>query len=336
MTIFRRLNQGGLGGNHSTWWIIKTMVDAGWTVPFSGSGNGGIYTTGNVFDMAQTPKQNSLKDPNNQGVGSEPWGWGACWVVLEDPDGNRQYAIRRSATDSDSSDDDWYFGYSPGGLYGVGQTAGIDWDETTLPAATDSANLRGTPTVPSSCFASGGTSTLLQVAADDSPSPNGEYGVIALDFIGTNNNYCSFMIDDLRNASVGHPHALTNWLQTNDNPYSLSVISGTGTNDPPGIVQDYGGGAQRYQGNCPYCYYRYGGATLMPGNGGVGVDGKERALPVAVGFVGTEDYVGTSRWCRYPSVTRGYPNTGNSETLLFVTEMLIVDLLDGVTTPASI
>lgn len=336
MTIHRRLNQACLGGNHSTWWIIKTMLDAGWTVPLSGSGTGGLYATSNVFDVAQTPKQYSLLDPNGVGVGSEPWGHPGCWAVLEDPSGNRQILFKRGPTTADTGDQYLYGAYSPRGTFGSGQVAGTDWDEDTTPLATDQLNLLGTDASPSLIFRTGGLASLIQVVADDTPSPEGEYGVAALDFIATNNNYASFMIDDFREVAPGHPHPLGVWLTPNDNPWTDGYLSGTSVAAAPYGIAAYDSDGEFF-GYMYYMHSRFGAAIKIPGSGIVDADGNERVFAIPVGWRDSEQYIGISRWLYWSSVAaRSYPDTANSLQHMFVAECLFKDFLDGVTTPSSI
>jgi hypothetical protein len=336
MTIHRRLNQACLGGNHATWWIIKTMLDAGWTVPLSGSGTGGLYASSNVFDTTQTPVQYSLLPPNNVGVGSEPWGYEGCWAVLEDPSGNRQVIIQRSTSPGDATDDEWYFGYSPGGTFGTGQTPGTDWDENTTPAATDQRNLLGAPESGNAIFRQGGSASLLHIAVDDTPSPAGEYGLIALDFSAGNVNDSSFIIDDLRDVSPGHPHPLTLWATSANNPWTDGTLSGTSVPSRPAGIAAYGSNAEFF-GYWYHLHWRLGGTVKIPSVGIVDADGSERVFKIAVGWRDLEQYVGTSRWLYWELVAaRGYPDTANTLQHLFVADVLIKDILDGVTTPSSI
>jgi hypothetical protein len=313
------------------------MLDASWTVPLSGSGTGGLYATSNVFDTAQSPVQASLLPPNNVGIGSEPWGYRGCWVVLEDPSGNRQILILRDTTSTvDSTDDQWHFGYSPGGLFGVNQTPGTDWDEDTTPAATDKRNLLGTTTSFPSIFRQGGDSSIMQIAVDDTPSPAGEYGLIALDIIPTNNNGASFIIDDLRDVPSGYPHPLTLWVTSADNPWTVGRLGGTATPSGPAGISAYGTDAEWFD-YWYHLYWRQASATEIPGGGGVDVDGSERVFAIPVGYRSFETYAGVSRWLHWESVSaRGYPDTANSLQHLFVANVLIKDILDGVTTPSSI
>jgi len=332
MTIHRRLNQVGLGGNYTTWWLIKTMLDAGWTVPMSGSGIGGLYATSNVFDLAQLPIYWSGLGPNGVGVGSEPWGHESCWIVLEDPSGNRQILLQRSAAGASAADSDWYLYYSPGGRFGEGQTPGTDWDADSRSDAPDI----GTEASNSAIFRNGGDPSLCHVAADDTPSPEGEYGVIAVEFYPTNAFSGIIMLDDVRNAPVGHPHPYTVFAELSQG-LTNSRFHGTGSTDrSPSTVVGAGTPGQVYVQNCRTPRWTSYVANQMPGGGGVGVDGKERALPLIVVSAGAQEYIGVSRWLCSPSVTRDYPNTGSSQQYLFTQVVMIADLLDGVTTPASI
>lgn len=332
MTIYRRLNQNGFGGHYTTWWLVKTMLDAGWTVPMSGSGTGGLYATSNVFDLAQSPIYYTGLGPNGVGVGSEPWGYQSCWIVLEDPSGNRQVAFQRSGSAGNFYDGDWNFYYSPGGRFGEGQTPGTDWDEDTLPNAPD----RGTEASGLPIFEGDADPSICHIAADDTPSPEGEYGVFCIEYKPTNTFSGIFMLDDLRDAPVGHPHPYTvfaEWYQGLTSPR----FHATGSVDKsPGTVVGAGTPGEVYSTNCRTCRWTSYVANQMPGSGGVGVDGKERALPLIVVSSGAQEYRGVSRWLYSPSVTRDYPNTGNSQQYLFTGVVLIADLLDGVTTPASI
>lgn len=332
MTIHRRLNQPGMGGHYPTWFLIRTMLDAGWTIPMSGSGDGGLYATSNVFDPAQAPKNSSSRDPNGVGVGLEPWAHPNCWAVLQDPSGNRQYLIQRYGTDGDTYDGYWRFFYSPGGLYGVGQTPGVDWLENVRPAASDQASLDDLSTI----WCNGTTATLTHVAADDAPSPAGEYGVICLAFQPSNSLAAAFVCDDVRHGAATEPHALTNWVMQANDRLTRAYYHGTTGQQSPGGMRHYSTPIQAYETNLWHGrWYGYTGECL-PGNGGTGVDGKERAAPIVVGFKNSIGFIGVSRWFYDPSVIRSYPDTGASLQYLFVNDLLVADLWDGVTAPATV
>jgi hypothetical protein len=335
MTIHRYLNKYGKGGNHTTWWLVKAMLNAGWTVPASGSGTGGLYATSNVFDTAQTPKQNSLKDPNNVGVGSEPWGHAYCWLVLEDPSGNRQIILQRDSSNTDNGDDEWYVGYSPGGRFGEGQVAGTDWDADTMAAAPDEYALWGSRTGWTALFEVGGAATMVHVAADDTPSPAGEYGVFLVDFKPENTPSAFFFLDDLRDAPTAHPHPLVMFVSSIDSALTVGNIGGTATPRYAYTIQDFGGGGEA-RISLLALHMRYSTSVYYPGNAGQNLDGKSRLPRVIWGFVGTEYYLGLSRWLAWVGEDSTYPKTADAKTRILVNQMLVSDLWDGVTVPAVV
>jgi hypothetical protein len=301
----------------------------------SGSGTGGLYATSNVFDMSQSPKQNSLKDPNNIGVGSEPWGHAYCWLVLEDPSGNRQVIWQRDSSNTDNGDDEWYFGYSPAGTFGSGQTPGVDWDQDTTPAALDQYNIAGTPTSWVSYFQAGGSGDIIHVSADDTPSPAGEYGVFMVEMIPPGNVGGVFMLDDIREVPTGHPHPLVMFVEGSTDSLTIGNIGGVSTPKYAKTIQDYGGGGEALI-NLLALNARYGSTVYMPNVSGRNRDNKERIHKVIWGFNGTEGYMGLSRWMRWESNDRDYPYTAEGKTLVTLNDMLIADLWDGSTVPAVV
>lgn len=339
MTIHRRLNVQGLGGNHTTWWLVKTLLDAGWTVPLSGSGTGGLYATSNVFDTTQWPKHYSALSANGVGAGSEPWGHPGCWVVMEDPGGNRQFLLQRSTTASNTTDDDWHLGYSPAGRFGESQTPGVDWDENTIPTAPDVYDLFAVAGSFSSYFVDGAGYSMVHVAADDTPSPSGEYGFCLIEMkpasssSGVENAMLFF--DDLRDVPAGHPHPLVIGCRNEDSVFTVGNIGGTSTPRYCYTIQDYGGGGEALL-NQLALHGRYGGTVYYPTHGGVGPDEKERIMPYIWGFTGTEGYIGLSRWFRWAAHSRAYPATANNRQLLYLDETVIADLWDGSTLPRTI
>lgn len=322
MALFRRQNVICAGGNHCTWWLMKTMLDAGWTMPFSGSGVGGLYATSNVFDTNQLPQYWSLLGPNNQGIGSEPWGHANCWAVMEDPAGNRQYVFMRDNSASNNGDDEWYIGYSPGGRFGEGQIAGTDWDADTPPAAPDQINMWATPTAWSQLFEPGGTLSLMHVIADSTPSPEGEYGVFLVNVLNPNNPYTAIVFDDVRQAPVGHPHPLTFLITRSSAGVFLIGSSLVRT------IYDYGGGGEAWV-TTNYAYPRYAGSACFPNSAAINSDGKERAIRALVGFGGSTGYMGVSRWLAWRGVAHTYPMSANDKVDVFVDDAVIQNLLDG-------
>lgn len=335
MAIHRYLNQPGLGGNFPTWWLIKAMTDAGWTIPLSGSGTSGLYAAGNVFDLAQVPKRNSQRGANGVGVGSEAWGHAYCWAVLEDPSGNRQIILQRDSANSDTTDDDWFLGYSAAGTFGAGQTAGVDWDATTTPQAADQVNLWGSRTAWNNIFADGNTSNLTHVAADDVPSPSGEYGVFLIEMTANRKQNAIFLIDDIRDAVPNHPHPLVLDADSTDNIISWGSYGGGSVPKYGTWWTDYGGGGEKWIGVAP-CNLRYGSTVVYPYQAGLGIDNVERAFPFIWGFADLDGYVGRSRWLHWAGCRRQYPSLDSTKRYLYVTDGMIRDLLDGSTIPLSV
>jgi len=338
MALYRTQNQQIYGGNHAMWWLIKTAVDAGWTIPLSGSGLSGLYTAGNVFNMAQLPKQWSLLDPNGVGIGSEPWGHANCWAVLEDPAGNRQYIIRRDSVASNNNDNQWHVGYSHGGRFGEGQIPGTDWDEDSQPIAPDNTNLLGSPTSEGVLWQIGGNYSFVNVVADSTPSTAGEYGFIIIEMDSVNSSRSCFIVDNLRNTPVGHPHPLTMGLRDNN---SGTLFNATNLNENWHMYtwRDPGGPSEAWVTvNYPWC--RWGGASSLnpqvPSRGGIGDDGKERAIVAPVGFENSVGYMGLSHWIKWSGVSREYPSTANGGKDVFIDQAVFSDLLDGTELPLTI
>lgn len=338
MALHRVQNKFILGGNHGMWWIFKTMVDAGWTVPMSGSGNSGLYATSNVFDMSQLPQQYNLLGANGVGIGQEAWGHGLCWVVLEDPSGNRQHIFKRHTLISSAGyDSRWYMGYSPGGRFGEGQTPGVDWNENTIPSAPDQINYNGTPSNEGSIFLGGGSLSLIFMLADDTPAPSGEYGVLCLEIHGSNDLSGCFMIDDVRNHVPGYGHPLTIGYA-----YNRSNVFNTGSineNWHMYTLRDPGGPSEAWV-TINYAWCRWAGASSLnqqiPVRGGVGVDGKQRAVAALVGYENNVGHLGLSRWLNWASWPANYPTTANGRKDLFVDHVVIKDVLDGTEAPKTI
>lgn len=311
------------------------MLDAGWTVPMSGSGTGGVYAASNVFNTAQSPKQWSLLPSNGVGVGSEPWGYQYCWIVLEDPSGNRQIMFQRDNSASDGGDDEWWVAYSHAGRFGEGQVAGTDWDATTPAVAPDSYNLLGSSGGWAPYFEPGGSPSMVHVAADDTPSPEGEYGVLALEMKPSRTLNAVFMLDDVRSAPVGHPHPLALFVDSTDSCLTQGNIGGAATPRYANSVIDPGGPGEAF-----ISFYAarvlYGSTNVFPQQGGLGVDNKERAVPLVWGFADNESYMGLSRWLRWQANSQEYPSTAGGRTFLYMNDCVIEDLWDGVTVPVAL
>lgn len=333
MTIHRYLDVLGQGGNHTAWWLFKAMVNAGWTVPMSGSGITGLYATSNVFDMSQSPQKYTSLGPINVGVGSEAWGHRYCWAVLEDPSGNRQVLLMRNNNTGTPGDRYWGLYYSPGGRFGEGQTPGTDWNQEQNAVAPDMQTIWGRTSI---IFSDGADAVRSYVAADDTPSPEGEYGFIAMEFRNPNFFSGMFFLDDLRQCPPGQSHSLAiggvDYADIDPNTtYNYGYFGG---NLPRSL--SYRDTPFEYFTGCYYCIW-YGYARFAtPWGGEISADGKEYALPIAVITGDLWNYMGFSRWFRAPSLAHNYPDTGGGELYLFTEALLIVDVLDGLTTPTPV
>lgn len=330
MTIHRYLDVLGQGGNHTTWWLFKALTEAGWTVAMSGSGTGGLFATSNVFDMSQLPKQGDIVDPNGIGIGSEPWGHPGCWFVVDDPSANRQILLKRFGPYGAGSYDTWWtYRYSRGSRFGEGQTPSLDWNENTPPAAPDEATEWDT----TGLFSPGGEATRCFIAADDTPSPSGEYGFIAVEFRATNAFKGIIVYDDVRECPDGLKDCVTVWAGDANDIGTGNFLGGNGS---PGSLYYRDTIFEDWNINTYYCgwygYNRY----AAPNGGQVSADGKEYILPIPVVSKEPSVYVGFSRWFRVPSINHSYPDTGGGELYMFNGNVVIVDLLDGLTTPTPI
>lgn len=333
MALYHYQNRYAWGGNYGTWWIIKALTDAGWTVPMSGSGTGGLYASGNVFDMSQLPQRGSLLGSNGIGVGSEPWGKGSCWIVMQTPTGGRQMIFRRHSNNDENYDDDWHFGFSHAGRFGEGQVAGTDWDEDTQPLAPDNVNLLGSPPTGTGIhFRVGYQQSLLHVVADSTPSPEGEYGFFCAELYSYNTPFGVFFMDNLRNAAVGDPFPVAMGLRNND----------TGVLNPQNLGQNWGmksiydiGGAGEALVTVGYLWGNFN-SQRVPGALGMGIDGKIRAVAPAVGFRGGFGYMGLSRWLRWLPFLMDYPTTASGQKDVVINQAFIKDLMDGTEYPGSI
>lgn len=333
MALHRRQNIFTLGGNQSSWWVIKTLLDAGWTIPMSGSGTGGLWASGNVFDLSQTPQNSPNVPANGIGVGSEPWGKGNCWVVLEDPGGNRQYIFRRDPLETATYDNDWHWGYSHGGRFGEGQTPGTNWDQDTEPTAPDIANLVGTPTSEGSIWQDGNSPGICFTIADSVPSSAGEYGFLQIIIEPTNYCFGCVMVDPLVSSPPGHPHplAIGYAFDTTNNTFTVGNMN---FNWHMRTWTRLGEGLEAW--NTINYTAPYSSGYKIPQYGGIGPDGKERAMASIVGFENNEGYMGISRWLKWAPIKRGYPRTANGYRDLFVDEAVFVDMMDGTEPPVSI
>jgi len=328
MAIHRYLNKATLGGNHCTWWLQQAMIDAGWTVAMSGSGTiGGLYSAvGDVFDRpGANPVQNSLcANPGD-------WGYNDCWIVLEDPAGNRQLLIQRDATAGDVNDDDWAFEWNASADF-AGGAAG------TVPtsAGGKGQDIYGSPGVThAALFSKGGVAGLFHVAADDTASPLGEYGVFCVELVAVDTINAIFMLDDLRNGPTNgdfSAHSLAIYISPGSTVLDYYILY-YGTK----VVtwRDWGGGGEAWVTDLKYPCLFDGAARVYPGGGMAPASG-EISLPYFCTQSALGGFAGVSHWLRMPAVERGYNHRSISELYWYMGDCLIQNLPDGVTVPANI
>jgi len=313
MTIHRNLNYVHNTGNAHPFSILKTAQLAGWACTRSGSGNGGVFDTDDVFAQVVRGDDIVKSGPGqNVGLGSglEAMGSGNCWFVLRDPDGNREIEIRRREFDGDGDDDNWSIYYSRTASFtGGSATSRATAVDETQPW--DSAD---------PLFTSAGTPNLIHTAFDDSPSPAGEYGFCSVEFNNPNSLRSVISIDDLRNVAAGDP-----------DPYCIFVDENLTKeafyNGNAGHTWTSGAGWATGRYCWPENYHNWGR---------IAYDGDERHPSIICVEPTVQGYLGTSRWFRVAAVGRGYPNTGGNRQYLYVQDCSIVDLLDGSTVPAAI
>jgi hypothetical protein len=332
MTIHRSLNVAGLGGNYTTWEEIQVMLAASHTMDASGSGIGGVYSAvGSVFKDSINPVSGSNVTAIGVGVGDEHWGGRKCWALMTSPDGS-QLCIQRDSIFGDSYDDEWAYGYSPGGNFNLGAA-----DEETPPTATDLINLWGTlGSAWSAIHTPGGTTNLIHVAADDAPSPDGMNGLICLEFIATNVLDSIVCFDDFRTdptiSGDFNAHAKSWYLSGQSTALAQTTLYGAGGFD---VIKDYGGGAEQQIDLYFNRLTNFASTPLYPGNAGTPSDG-EVPFPVPLGNHAVSGFAGLSRWFRWPAFVRPYNARSLAEDLWYVGDVQIQDLPDGSTIPATI
>lgn len=259
-----------------------------------------------------------------------PMGAAACWYRAQDPAGNRELLALKFDQDSSTFDAYWWMGYSKAAKFTGGsptfKVAPTATDEQTV----SSAGTRGTP---SGLHGGSGTANLYHFAADDAPSAAGEYGFLAMEFTNPNDLKSCAFLDDLANTAVGDTHPLVLGHNNQDMLFT-SMYNDSGRF---GVTfADNGGGGEIWKG-VEYNYYTGQAGTYHAVGGKTSkYDGKERPMLVPVCEPTVGGYLGISRWFHCTAVQRDYPNTGDSFNVLYVDDVVLVDIWDGATTPQSI
>ena len=313
------------------------MKQAGWTVTASGSGTGGSYSAvGDVFDPAGgNPYQYTLGVASGKlgsGVGTEPWiAAPSAWIVLRSPGGasDGEVLFQRDTGAADSSDDEWICAWAPNGDFNLAGCAA-----NIAPNATVSGSLqviRGTINgVGSSICQVGGLANVITVAADDTASSAGSYGVFMLEVVSPQTTKSAFFIDDGSQVKsdliTPHPKAIFFGPALTE----MGLYTEAGTSDYPGTFVDLGGGGESWRG-APYCAYRSSGGSLIPGSGGSPVAGQPDA-PILVGNRTHGGVFFVSRWLQWAATAQAHPNQDTGLTGVFIDDVFIQDLGDGLTT----
>lgn len=326
MTIHRNLNKAGWGGNYTIFWLVKAMLSAGWTVRNSGSGTGGTYeASGNVFDMSTCYNGGSVPAVGGAS-GSEPFGSEGMWLVLVDPDGNRDILFRRHKGAGNSYDDCWVVAYSRS----AGFTGGSpDVDDPGTATDEQVVSVTGTIAIPNPTHAAGNVATIVHACADDVAGEAGVYGFFACEMKNPNATQTVLVCDDLRQVATGDPEGCVfvhgrRATQT----HLLSSSSVKCWVDVGGAGEAWLTGAYKGFSGLGGWYHSVGFNSRY--------DGYERAIRLLACDDSVGGYLGRSRWFAHPGVPRGYPNTANAETYLYLDDMVVSDLLDGGTTPNAI
>lgn len=328
---------GAANANDDGEFPITAVTDANNIVYTNASGVGevgGAFTWevhGDVFDQVDNPKINTAAISIGVGWGQEHFGNENVWYLMRHPVSNREFVLKRTNTVGDAQDGSWWMGYDPVSAYDP--TTGTNINPPTAPGSEQTASSAGTRAAPSSIYASGMTATVIHIAADDVASPDGEYGFVMVEMEPTNNLSSMTILDDIRNTATGDPHAL---LIGHSNTTLLISTLYTGSTTPKTLF-DYGGGGELWGSAC-YGGVNCGGGGYYPAASGVSLyDSKERPFPIPVIGTTIGGYIGISRWLQSAAVARDYPNTGDtgSPDHLYIDDVVIIDILDGVTVPVA-
>lgn len=260
-------------------------------------------------------------------------GAGGCWWRAQDPSGNREIVVNRGSGDSSNYDGYWCHSYSKAAKFIGGSP-----NATTPPDATDEQVISssGSKASPGNLHSSSGSTTLHHFAADDTPDPvSGEYGYIWLELVATNTLSCYGWLDNLQNVPTngGDYHALT--LAHGHTDLVYSSLYNDSANTAKTFV-DNGGGGETWKAVEHLCPVGQAGNYPTVQGKVSKYDGKERPMIVPVCEPTVGGYLGVSRWLNWTAVQRGYPNTGDSFNVLYVSDVILLDLWDGATTPQAI
>jgi hypothetical protein len=332
MTVIRAINKLAITGNAVPYWIMKTAISAGWTVPRSGSGVSGVFDTADVFNQVLPNTEISVGTNVGIGSGSEAMGNRRCWYVLKTPTGGREFLIYRSSVQTDAGDSKWHARYSKA----AGFTGG---DEDTIPSATDEEHLRvgaGDPIDLANIFRQGNQSSVIHIAVDDTADSWGEYGLLALEMIPgdspKNDAGAIFMIDNMALAATGDPHTIVMTMMTLGDGLVLNRLFSSYGTDRPRSWGNEGLGGEAWCA-CHYTSWEFNSAHFHLSGSNDRSDYGETTLDIPIVGASSVGRMGVSRWLRWPSLSKGYPHLNNDKTIVFCGDYAIADLWDGVSVP---
>lgn len=341
MANHRYTDQLGRGGNFSTWWFIRALIDAyeaihgaNSCVVASGSGTGGRdLITGvdpgpnfNVFDPTNNPYY--YTDPAgtaklNTGDGTEPWcSAPRAWIVLKLL-GAGQIVLQHSSTGSDAGDASWNWGYAPGSWSLAGCNANTCPVDATVPGQyrwlRGSANGAG-----SAVLSAGSIVTRTSAMARDVASSAGAYSAIVEEIEPANAHGGIMAIDALTSAKCDifrNVHSKVFWATNQTTTFnSMTYMSpasavGAGAGDYPQALLDFGGGTVSWDtvSYCPVLENASGAyLTLYPGQAGAPAAGQNDVAPqVSSRLHG--GWIGFSDLFRWAATLRPYPDQDNNQ-----------------------
>lgn len=341
MAKHRHTDKAGFGGNHSTWWLIQALIDAGCTVAASGSGTGGTYSAaGDVFDPAANPYNYGSAAGLAKlasGAGTEPWCSAVrAWILLTLLDGS-QLIIQRGTTTNDSGDAHWNIGWAPNGDWTI---AGCNTN--TCPSATASGKLRwlrgAANGAGSTAFSAGTISTRSHAMADDTASAAGQYSWIVVEIEPANQLGGVLACDafnqaksDLMQGAGKVP--LVFWTTANavamagsySSYMSMQPAIAAAAGDFPQALVDFGGGSESWD---TVTYHDVGDAVgvMYPANAGAPAAGQPDE-PIQIGSRLHGGFFGFSDLFAWVATARSYPDQDTSQYGIYMTNVFVMELV---------
>jgi len=297
VAIVRDLNRAFDSGNFLTWQVKLFLEGLGWTTVSTGSGGGGLYSA--VGEVCTVPQYGNFCT-----LGTE-WGWNYCWRVLESPGPrHEQWLFKHGIYYGD--DNSWTISYSPDGNF--------TRTPTNAPSATVAPTCADEHQLYSGLYGTDkGNLALYHFIGIDAPIGAGAYGFVVAT-LESHSGYSprpgvSLVQDPFMNGDPSDPHAWAVGVPLNfdwDLKLASLVHAGTGTEFWATI---YGGS--------------WSGGGFLNAVHGVGVDLKERPLPVPYVSENPKWVPGVSYFFFGPGVQRHYPQRVDGEDFVYIGEFLL-------------